>query len=134
MDMQKQGPRGRSSSINPGPGAAVECKTLGVVRGGCCCLELTDALLFHMSRFLLLIIPYLESFSAKKGFSIRSILCFLTCCSWAPFFIEKGTLPHKIHFVTLLALFLSILFEKTLTSPCQLFSTCYFPFFDSILY
>ena len=34
MDMQKLGPRGRSSSINPGPGAAVECKTSGVARGG----------------------------------------------------------------------------------------------------
>ena len=44
MDMQKPGPRGRSSSINPGPGAAVECKTSGVARGGCWCLELTDAL------------------------------------------------------------------------------------------
>ena len=33
MDMQKPGPRGRSSSINPGPGAAVECKTPGVARG-----------------------------------------------------------------------------------------------------
>ena len=45
MDMQKPGPRGRSSSINPGPGAAVECKTPGVARGGgCWCLELTDAL------------------------------------------------------------------------------------------
>ena len=40
MDMQKPGPWGRSSSVNPGPGAAVECKTLG----GCWCLELTDAL------------------------------------------------------------------------------------------
>ena len=29
MDMQKPGSRGRSSGINPGPGAAVECKTLG---------------------------------------------------------------------------------------------------------
>ena len=29
MDMQKPGPRGRSSSINPGPGAAVEYKTPG---------------------------------------------------------------------------------------------------------
>ena len=29
MDMQKPGPRGRSSSINPGPRAAVECKTPG---------------------------------------------------------------------------------------------------------
>ena len=48
MDMQKPGPRGRSSSINYGPGAAVECKTLGVSGGGggeCWCLELTDALL-----------------------------------------------------------------------------------------
>ena len=27
MDMQKPSPWGRSSSINPGPGAAVECKT-----------------------------------------------------------------------------------------------------------
>ena len=44
MDMQKPGPRGRSSSINPGPGAAVECKTPVVARGGCWCLELTDAL------------------------------------------------------------------------------------------
>ena len=44
MDMQKSGPRGRSSSINPGPGAAVECKTPGVSRGACWCLELTDAL------------------------------------------------------------------------------------------
>ena len=44
MDMQKPGPRGRSSSINSGPGAAVECKTPGVARGGCWCLELTDAL------------------------------------------------------------------------------------------
>ena len=26
MDMQKPGPWGRSSSINPGPGAAVECE------------------------------------------------------------------------------------------------------------
>ena len=44
MDMQKPGPQGRSSSINPGPGAAVECKTPGVARGGgCWCLELTDA-------------------------------------------------------------------------------------------
>ena len=34
MDMQKPGPRGRSSSINPGPRAAVECKTPGVARGG----------------------------------------------------------------------------------------------------
>ena len=34
MDMQKPGPRGRSSSINPGTGAAVECKTPGVARGG----------------------------------------------------------------------------------------------------
>ena len=42
--MQKPGPRGRSSSINPGPGAAAECKTPGVARGGCWCLELTDAL------------------------------------------------------------------------------------------
>ena len=43
MDMQKPGPKGRSSSINPGPGAAVECKTTGVARGeGCLCLELTD--------------------------------------------------------------------------------------------
>ena len=30
MDMQTPGPRGRSSSINPGPGAVVACKTLGV--------------------------------------------------------------------------------------------------------
>ena len=43
MDMQKPGSRGRSSSINPGPGVAVECKTLGVAWGGCWCLELTDA-------------------------------------------------------------------------------------------
>ena len=43
MDMQKPGPRGRSSSINPGPRAAVECKTPDVARGGCWCLELTDA-------------------------------------------------------------------------------------------
>ena len=47
MDIQKPGPRGRSSSINPGPGAAVECKTPGVALGGggggCWCLELTDA-------------------------------------------------------------------------------------------
>ena len=34
LDMQKPGPRGRSSSINPGPEAAVECKTQGVARGG----------------------------------------------------------------------------------------------------
>ena len=34
MDMQKPGPRGRSSSINPGPGAAVECKTGGRPGGG----------------------------------------------------------------------------------------------------
>ena len=33
MDMQKPGPRGRSSSINPGPGGAVECETPGVARG-----------------------------------------------------------------------------------------------------
>ena len=33
MDMQKPGPQGGSSSINPGPGAAVECKTLGVAGG-----------------------------------------------------------------------------------------------------
>ena len=44
MDMQKPGPRGRSSSINPGPGATVECKTPGSPGGGCWCLELTDAL------------------------------------------------------------------------------------------
>ena len=45
MDMQKPGPRGRSSSINPGPRAAVECKTPGVAPGGgCWCLEMTDAL------------------------------------------------------------------------------------------
>ena len=44
MDVQKPGPRGRSLSINPGPGAAVECKTPGVAQGGCWCLELTDAL------------------------------------------------------------------------------------------
>ena len=44
MDMQKPGPRRRPSSINPGPGAAVECKTPGVARGGGWCLELTDAL------------------------------------------------------------------------------------------
>ena len=43
MDMQKPGPWGRSSSINPGPGAAVECKTPGVAWGGCWRLELTDA-------------------------------------------------------------------------------------------
>ena len=43
MEMQKPGPWGRSSSINPGPVAAVECKTPGVTRGGCWCLELTDA-------------------------------------------------------------------------------------------
>ena len=30
---KKPGPPGRSSSINPGPGAAVECKTPGVARG-----------------------------------------------------------------------------------------------------
>ena len=29
MDMQKPGPRGRLSNTNPGPGAAVKCKTLG---------------------------------------------------------------------------------------------------------
>ena len=34
MDMHKLDPRGRSSSINPGPGAAVECKTPAVARGG----------------------------------------------------------------------------------------------------
>ena len=34
MDMQKPGPPGRSSRINPGPGAAVECKTPGVAQGG----------------------------------------------------------------------------------------------------
>ena len=44
MDMQKPGPRGRSLGINPGPGAAVVCKTPGVAQGGCWCLELTDAL------------------------------------------------------------------------------------------
>ena len=33
MDMQKPGLRGRSSSINPGSGAAVECKTPRVARG-----------------------------------------------------------------------------------------------------
>ena len=33
MDMQNHDPRGRSSSISPGPGAAVECKTPGVARG-----------------------------------------------------------------------------------------------------
>ena len=46
MDMQKPGPRGRSSSINPGPGAAVECKSQGSPgggEGGRWCLELTDA-------------------------------------------------------------------------------------------
>ena len=32
MDMQKPD-RGRSSSINPGPGEAVECKIPGVARG-----------------------------------------------------------------------------------------------------
>ena len=42
MDMQKPGPRGRLSSINPGPGAAVECKTPGVARR-MLELELTDA-------------------------------------------------------------------------------------------
>ena len=47
MGMQKPGPRGKSSSINPGPGAAAECKILGVAwgGGGCWYLELTDALL-----------------------------------------------------------------------------------------
>ena len=49
MDMQKPGPRGRSSSINPGPGATVESKTLGVAQGGCWCLELTDALVHQCS-------------------------------------------------------------------------------------
>ena len=34
MDMQKPSPWGSSSSINPGPWAAVECKTPGVARGG----------------------------------------------------------------------------------------------------
>ena len=34
MDMQKPGPRGRSLSINPSPGAAVECKTPGIAREG----------------------------------------------------------------------------------------------------
>ena len=34
MDLQKPGPRERSSSINPGPEAAVECKTPEVARGG----------------------------------------------------------------------------------------------------
>ena len=35
MDMQKRGPRRRSSPTNPGPEAALECKTLGVTwRGG----------------------------------------------------------------------------------------------------
>ena len=33
MDMQKPDPGERSSSINPGPGAAVECKTPGVAGG-----------------------------------------------------------------------------------------------------
>ena len=33
MDMQKPGPWGRSSSINPGPGEAAECKTPGVAQG-----------------------------------------------------------------------------------------------------
>ena len=33
MDMQKPGPRGRSSSINPSPEAAVECETPRVARG-----------------------------------------------------------------------------------------------------
>ena len=44
MNMQKPGPRERSSSIDPGPRAAVECKTRGSPWGGCWCLELTDAL------------------------------------------------------------------------------------------
>ena len=47
MDMQKPGPRGRSSSLNRGPRGAVECKTPEVARGGCWCLELTDALRKH---------------------------------------------------------------------------------------
>ena len=34
MDMQKPGPRGRSSNMNHGPGVAVECKTPGVAREG----------------------------------------------------------------------------------------------------
>ena len=40
MDMQKPGPGRRSLSINPGPGAAVECKTPGVAGGGGGILEL----------------------------------------------------------------------------------------------
>ena len=48
--MQKPSPRGRSSSINPGPGAAVEWKTPGVARGGCWCLELTDALQAYFQK------------------------------------------------------------------------------------
>ena len=52
-DMQKPVPWRSSSSINPGPGAAVECKTLGVALGECWCLELTDALPLHKySHFL----------------------------------------------------------------------------------
>ena len=44
MDMQKPGPRGRSSSINPGPGAAVECKTPGVAPAGGVMLKLSTIL------------------------------------------------------------------------------------------
>ena len=33
MDMEKPSPQGRSSSINPGPGEAAECKTPGVAWG-----------------------------------------------------------------------------------------------------
>ena len=51
MDMQKPGPWGRSSSIDPGLGAAVECKPRGSPGGGgCWCLELTDALFHNMQE------------------------------------------------------------------------------------
>ena len=67
MDMQKPGPRGRSSTINPGPGAAVECKTPGVARGGggggCWCLELTDTL--YQDYFVLIILYSLRSLTER---------------------------------------------------------------------
>ena len=65
MDMQKRGPRGRSSGINPSPGAAVECKTQGVARGGCWCLELTDALFNDYShQWKLLSVTYCHNCSS----------------------------------------------------------------------
>ena len=94
MDMQKPGPRRRSSNINPGPGAAVECKTPGVARAGCWCLELTDALLFLEDNgtvfFCLLTVSSGKSIVFDNSDHIKCLLIG-TCRPYTVTYVDDAT-------------------------------------------